>query len=381
MRYLSENDVTQMMGSGYLGEVRQGPDGNLYQYVQGVDGLGNPVGGFWRRFKRLARRVVRKALPYVQQFAPLIPGAGPALSVLTSAIPAASATAPVMMPSSPAEPPAAMPAEAMAPAETATAGWGLGEIGVGPDGNLYQSVQGLAEDEVTQMMGIGYLGEVRQGPDGNVYQWMQGIDGLGNPVGFWGKLRRLARRALKYHPAALALRAASPLLRKALPIAQQFAPFIPGGAAALTAATPILKEAGVAGYDGLGALYQAPDGTLYQQVQGLDEDEELRGLAEDEELRGLDEDEELRGLDEDEELRGISEDEELRGLDEDEELRGLAEDEELRGFEADQEMEGMEGYVRQDGMSGLEAYVPQEPPQTRWHAQPAQSPEIWKPLW
>ena len=98
MRYLSENDVTQMMGSGYLGEVRQGPDGNLYQYVQGVDGLGNPIGGFWRRFKRLARRAVRKALPYVQQFAPLIPGAGPALSVLTSATPAASATAPVMMP-------------------------------------------------------------------------------------------------------------------------------------------------------------------------------------------------------------------------------------------------------------------------------------------
>ena len=76
MRYLSENDVTQMMGSGYLGEVRQGPDGNLYQYVQGVDGLGNPVGGFWRRFKRFARRAVRKALPYVQQFAPLMPGAG-----------------------------------------------------------------------------------------------------------------------------------------------------------------------------------------------------------------------------------------------------------------------------------------------------------------
>ena len=40
MRYLSEDQVTQMMGIGYLGEVRQGPDGNLYQYVQGVDGLG-----------------------------------------------------------------------------------------------------------------------------------------------------------------------------------------------------------------------------------------------------------------------------------------------------------------------------------------------------
>ena len=52
MRYLGEDEATQMMGIGYLGEVRQGPDGNLYQYVQGVDGLGNPIGGFWRRFKR-----------------------------------------------------------------------------------------------------------------------------------------------------------------------------------------------------------------------------------------------------------------------------------------------------------------------------------------
>ena len=73
MRYLSEDQVTQMMGIGYLGEVRQGPDGNLYQYVQGVDGLGNPIGGFWSRVKRWTRRAVRRALPYVQQFAPLIP--------------------------------------------------------------------------------------------------------------------------------------------------------------------------------------------------------------------------------------------------------------------------------------------------------------------
>ena len=52
-----------------------------------------------------------------------------------------------------------------------------------------EELRGLSEDEATQMMGIGYLGEVRQGPDGNLYQWMQGVDGLGNPVGFWGKLR------------------------------------------------------------------------------------------------------------------------------------------------------------------------------------------------
>lgn len=362
MQYLNEDQVSQMMGMGYLGEVRQGPDGNLYQYVQGVDGLGNPIGGIWSRVKRWSRRAVRRALPYVQQFAPVIPGVGPVASVLTSAIPVAPAMAPVMTPASPpvqaaeAMPPVA--ATAAVPAETATASWGIGE------------------DAMTQIMGVGYLGEVRQGPDGNLYQYVQGVDGLGNSMGgFWSKFKRGLRAVHK--------------------VAQRGASFIPGpyGAAiasGLKIANPFLQKAGVAGYDGLGLLYQAPDGTLYQQVQGLNEDDELRGLAEDEELHGLDEDEELRGIDEDEELRGLSEDEELRGLHQDEELRGLdadeelqgfAEDEELRGVAEEQDMQGVDGYVRQGGMSGLEAYVPQESPQTRWHVTPAQTPEVWKSLW
>ena len=63
MRYLGEVDATRMMGVGYLGEVRQGPDGALYQYVQGVDGFGNPIGGFWSRLKKLTAR----ALPIAQR--------------------------------------------------------------------------------------------------------------------------------------------------------------------------------------------------------------------------------------------------------------------------------------------------------------------------
>jgi hypothetical protein len=31
MRYLGQDEVTQMMGIGSIGEVRRGPDGNLYQ--------------------------------------------------------------------------------------------------------------------------------------------------------------------------------------------------------------------------------------------------------------------------------------------------------------------------------------------------------------
>jgi len=343
MRYLGQDELTQVMGIGNLGEVRQGPDGNLYQWVQGVDGLGNPI-GFWRGLRRRLRRFVRRALPIVQQFAPLIPGVGPAVAALRAATPLLRQALPIVQQVAPFIPGAApaaaalttaMPAEAAAaPEEAATAGWGLGQ------------------DELTQVMGIGNLGEVRQGPDGNLYQWVQGVDGLGNPIGFWRKLRRFVRRAV--------------------PIVQQFAPFIPGGAAALTAAMPVLRQAGVAGYHGLGALYQAPDGMLYQ-VQGLAQDEELRGFAEDEELRGLAEDEELRGLAEDEELRGMAEDEELRGFAEEEELRGFAEDEELRGLD--------QGYVREGTPTGLEAYVPEQPTGTRWFVPPAQPPEMWKPLW
>jgi len=249
----------------------------------------------------------------------------------------------------------------------------------------------LSEDEAMRMSGLGHVGEVVEGPDGMLYEWVEGVDGLGNPVGFWKSLRRFVR----------------PLVQRALPFAQKIAPFIPGGAAALTAAMPILQQAGVAGYGGLGALYQAPDGTVYQmqgvdaedELHGLLADEELRGLEADDELRGLDEDDELRGFDEDE-LRGLEEDEALRGLEEEQELRGLSEEDELRGFAEEQELHGFaaeddlngfaaedplqgleQGYVRQDGVNGIDAFVPQQAPATRWFAAPAHPPELWRPLW
>jgi hypothetical protein len=325
MRYLGEDDVTQMMGIGHVGEVRQGPDGNLYQWVQGVDGLGNPV-GFWRGLRKRLRRVVRRALPVLQQVAPFVPGGAAALRVATPVLQRAGVAG----------------------------SHGLGALYQAPDGTVYQvqglgqdeEIQGLGEDELTQVMGIGYAGEVRQAPDGNLYQWVQGVDGLGNPVGFWRALRRI-RRGIRR------------VVQKALPIAQQLTSMIPHPAAqtvatALTAATPVLRQAGVAGSHGLGALYQAPDGTVYQ-VQGLGQDEELQGISEDDELQGLAQDEELQGLAEDEELQGVAEDEDLQGLD--------------------------QGYVREPGTGGLEAYVPQTPPQTHWFTAPAQPPDMWKPLW
>ncbi len=270
----------------------------------------------------------------------------------------------------------------------------------------------LSADDAMQSAGVGYLGEVAQGPDGMLYEWVEGVDGLGNPVGFWKKLKRLARRAAQLHPAALALKAARPLLRRALPFAQQIAPLIPGfgpaAAAALRAAAPVLQRAGVAGYAGLGALYEASDGTVFQmqgvseqddlngyladdelqgfaegdEIQGFDEDPELNGLNADDELQGLSEDDELRGLAEDQELQGLADEDELRGIDADDDLQGIAADDDLSGFSADDELEGLEqGYVREDGIKGVDAYVPQQAPATRWFTEPAQPPLLWKPLW
>lgn len=333
---LGADDLTQVMGIGTLGEIAQGPDGNLYQWVQGVDGLGNPF-GFWKQIRRFIKRRVqpflrkarpflRTALPIAQTVAPFIPGAGPAVAAgLTVASPL------------------------------------LRQAGVA-------GYAGFAGDEALDGLGSYTLGEIAQGPDGNLYQWVQGVDGLGNPFGFWRRLRRFLKRRVQ------------PFLRKALPIAQTVAPFIPGVgpavAAGITAASPFLRQAGVAGYDGLGALYQAPDGSLYQMAgyggyDGYDGDETLEGLEGDEELGYLAE-EELRGYAGDEALEG---DEEL-GYFADDELRGYAGDEALEG---DEELGDMDGYLFDPRLSGLEAYVPDAPAGTRPFT--GQTPETWRAIW
>lgn len=257
---------------------------------------------------------------------------------------------------------------------------GLGALYAAPDGTLYQ-IHGLAEDAET---GTDAGSEAAPGPAPEAEKEQDA--GEEQPMKAMGpRARRLRRFPVRrpQRPGPGIRRAGPPTRRrrggffkKLLPIAKFATRFIPGigpvASAGLDVAGKLLKrKKGVAGYDGLGLLYEAPDGSLYQ-VQGLAQDDELRGFADAEELRGLDEDEELRGLDEEEELRG---------LDEDEELRGFAEDEELRGIGEDEDMRGIDGYVLQDGLRGLEAYVPQAPPQTPWHVVPAEPPEIWKPLW
>ena len=294
MRYLSEDEAM-----GYVGELYEDLDGQLYGWVEGVDEWGDPIGS-WHGLSQ-----------------PEVPALG-----------------------------------------------GLGALYAAPDGTVYQ-VQGLAAEEEAAEPAPPGGSQAPEGP------------GPGRRV----PPRPGPREGVQVRPSQRPGARGGPprkrkggFLKKLLPIAKFATGFIPGVGplvrAGLDVASKLLKKPGVAGYGGLGALYAAPDGTVYQ-VQGL--------AAED--LDGLYADEELRGFAEDEELRGFAEDDELRGLDQDEELRGFAADEELRGLADDEELRGMEGYVREDAVSGLEAYVPVQPPATRWFKSPTEVPDLWKPLW
>jgi hypothetical protein len=269
---------------------------------------------------------------------------------------------------------------------------GLGEYGSlydydglyqAPDGSVYQ-MQGLDDDP--DGMRDGYVGEICEGPDGRLYQWVEGYDGLGDPIGFWSLLPAAAKVALplaaRYGPRLLRRRRR--LLRRVMPplrrVLQQVAVAqpVPLVMPSMPAAPADSDETA-----GMGALYQAPDGSIYQ-VQGFAEDDRL---SEEDLIRGLDEDDQLaeedliRGLDEDDQL---AEEDLVRGLDEDDRLseehliRGLDEDDRLSEEEA---LRDVDGYVREDGVRGLDAYIQPEPPHTPMFVRPALAPDMWRPLW
>src|SRR5215510_1564731 len=84
----------------------------------------------------------------------------------------------------------------------------------------------LGEDEA-QMQGLGYFGQVYLGVDGHLYEWVEGVDPQGESIGFWQGLSQPE--------------------------------------------PPML--------DGLGALYEAPDGTVYR-VEGLADEDQAQPDAE-----------------------------------------------------------------------------------------------------
>jgi hypothetical protein len=130
---------------------------------------------------------------------------------------------------------------------------------------------------MTAMMGIGsYVGEVRRGPDGQVYQWVEGVNGLGNPIGFWKGLRRVASLASKFTPLGPitgAVKQFCQTLPQLQPVIQQ----APDARPVYTLGTKICKVLGKVGIAGAeGAIMEAPDGQLYEVIEGIGEDGAVR---------------------------------------------------------------------------------------------------------
>jgi hypothetical protein len=135
--------------------------------------------------------------------------------------------------------------------------------------------------DMTNMMGIGsYVGEVRRGPNGQVYQWVEGVDGLGNPIGFWKGLKKLASKAL---PLAKMIPGVGPIIGavkpfcQTLPQMQLFLQQAPGIQPVYTLGTKICKVLGKVGIAGAeGAIMEAPDGQLYEVVESIGESGAVR---------------------------------------------------------------------------------------------------------
>ena len=201
-------DMSEIMGIGsYVGEIRQGPDGNLYQWVHGVDGLGNPV-GFWKKafkaVKGAAQKVVKAGLSR------LIPGPlkaaarsvcstvdqlGPAVTAVPVAAPyysGAKGMCKVLRGAGIAggdygvrEVPEAVVAQVPPAARTAAKTMCNVINRVGPimkyvpvAGSYFKKAQGLC----TQLRSAGIAGvegPIMEAPDGQLYEVVEGIGAAG----------------------------------------------------------------------------------------------------------------------------------------------------------------------------------------------------------
>jgi hypothetical protein len=239
------------------------------------------------------------------------------------------------------------------------------------------------DDDAAPKMGPGKPGEMRVGPDGKRYRWVMGVGPGGKRTGFWRRMRPRppahagaparpgAPPRPPARPPAAGGRKKKPFLKRLLPFAKVAASLLPipgAGAvvkAGLNVADKLLTKKGVAGYDGLGALYQAADGSLYQ----------LRDVAEDD-LRGLYETEGVDGFAAEDDLRGLALEADVDGVDDDGDMRGWAD-----APESGMGAEPIEGYVRDDPRGGVQGYVRERPPQTRMFEPTREPPALWKPLW
>ncbi|PGD13319.1 hypothetical protein [Bacillus toyonensis] len=295
------NHLTQIMGLGTPGELRNGPDGRVYGWVEGLDSYGRRRGG-WTPYNRLRRRVYRLcAYTFPKHFGrrPVIRPAGPNTHIrpIYSKIVRSTATS--------------LP-RIQRPRAVSLRGLG-------------------APAEIQGLLGVGYPGVTIQGPDGQLYGWISGYDGLGTPIGFWGKLKRLAKK----------------LAKKVLPMASNLLPFVPGVGPAAATALKVARGAGLLGVAQTGTpIYRGIDGSLYG-IQGIGTNI-------------------VHGLEADP----------IHGLEADP-IHGLEADP-IHGLEADP-IHGLNGYISKK--NGLLGYEQARPPTTPMFRTPINTPDFWKPHW
>lgn len=192
------NNMTDLMGIGsHVGEIREGPDGQLYEWVEGVDGLGNPI-GFWKVFKKIARA----ALPFTK----FIPGVGPAIYAAGSLAKRAGLL-------------------------------GTGRVAQGEDGQLYEYVEGV--DGLGNP--VGFFKPLRRFASGLLRKVAPKIVGK---LPFVGTVKRFTRPFCQYLPR---LRPCAQQIPHAMPI------FNTG-----TKVCRVLKSVGLAG--AYGEPYQLVEG-------------------------------------------------------------------------------------------------------------------------
>jgi hypothetical protein len=271
-------DLTQVMGTGsHVGEVRQGPDGQLYEWQQGVDGLGNPI-GFWKKaFKavgKFARGALLRLIPAPIKIAArsvcnTIQQLGPTVQQIPPAAPyykAASGFCRVLRGAGiagmgqEAIPEAARQAAASIPAQVKgvarkVCGFvdKLGPIArfIPPVAPHYQGFSKLCK--VLRHVGVAGIGDgIMEGPDGQLYEV---VEGVGEP----GRAPR--RRVWVNIPAVIRPRGARKMMKPAIPAPVRK----PQPLVRVVRANPV--RSGAAGI----GIMEGPDGQLYEVVEGIGE--------------------------------------------------------------------------------------------------------------
>jgi hypothetical protein len=325
-------DMAHVLGiGGYVGEVREAPDGQLYEWVEGVDGLGNPI-GFWRKLKRIggkafrgvkgALRAVRPFARFALPFTKFIPGVGPAIYAAgtlaqRAGILGVGETAQGGKPRKIVFPPSSLSvgeerfiddkiAQGERDENKITDSVFHGRHPKRGGARLTSKETALIQEwkriraivqvkllvaRLFQGSGLQGTGVIGQGSDGQLYEYVEGVDGLGNPIGFWRKLRRAAGGLIR--KATGLVRGGLPgvvgklaqqipgiqkitgvtkqvcrFLPRLEPCVQQFPQAMPAYRTGVQVCNA-LRKAGLAGADG--SLMEAPDGQLYEVVEGVGE--------------------------------------------------------------------------------------------------------------